>query len=89
MEKIISSDQNIHMNEWTPVTLNNAEFEIRVIMQNQNPTGRTDGENNYYEGLIQQMNNREITPAEAILRARAYGDSRQDGHGAGIIQDGY
>jgi len=74
-------------NPWHPELVQKAETEIMATAYNQAPTGRTDEEMSYFLSLISRMKNRELTPEEAILKARAYADSRQDGHGGGVIQD--
>jgi len=79
----------INMSEWSPESIAKAENEITAIMQLQNPTGRTHDEADIFRGYITRMKRRELTPGEAILKARYYADSRQDGHGGGSIQDGY
>ncbi len=78
------------MNNWTVESIAQAEREILAIMQMQNPTGRTDTEYSYFMSLIAMMKEKnQLTPSEAVLKARLYADSRQDGHGGGVIQDGY
>ncbi len=77
------------MNTWNAKSIQIARDEIRAISYNQNPTGRTSGEHDFFEGLIVAMLNKKLTPAEAIMKARGDADSRQDGHGEGSIQDGY
>lgn len=81
--------EGVDMKTHNPEAINIATKEILALAQTQNPTGRTDSEGSFFQSLIEQMRNSEITPEAAILKARAQGDARQDGHGGGSIQDGY
>lgn len=87
INKSVDPYEGVDMQEWTNDSVQIANNEISAISQQQNPTGRNDGEFDYFSNLLNEMRNKKITPNDAILEARSYADSRQDGHGGGVIQD--
>ncbi len=62
------------------LNINEARIQIEALRAEIMQMGANDSENSSIDGIISRLDNREITPEEAVAEARGIRDSKQAYH---------